>query len=103
LCRYFYKLRSDILKGISPMVLYQMYASGPGVPTAGTVIIENRPAPTLHRGQSITDSSTHKACELYVAYLEEMLTSAAGVVNAAQDRFAESFARSMTRPPSSPT
>jgi len=85
LCRYFYKLRSDVLKGISPIIGYGLASFGPGTPAVGTLNVINRPSPTVHRGQPIKNADVRHLCELYVTYLEEMVTSAASVINAVQD------------------
>jgi len=86
LCRFFYQLRTDILKDIGPLVGFVLASMG-DAPKVGTVTIEDRPLPTQHRGLVISDTSTFHLCSLYVAYLEEMVNSASTVTFAVEDRW----------------
>jgi hypothetical protein len=87
LCRFFYQLRTDILKDIGPLVGFVLASFGDDAPKVGTVTIQDRPTPTLHRGQPIKDSSTFNLCSLYVAYLEDMVNSASSVIITVEDRW----------------
>ena len=87
LCRFFYQLRTEILKDIGPMVGFVLASFGDSAKKVGTLIIQDRPLPTLHRGQPINDTSTQHLCSLYVAYLEEMVNSASSVIFAVEDRW----------------
>ena len=87
LCRFFYKLRSDILKGISPMIGIVLASQGQSALSVGSVVIPDLPSPTMHRGRPIEDSSMLNLSRLYVAYLGEMFESAGSVVLEVQDRW----------------
>jgi hypothetical protein len=80
LLRWFYKLRTDILKGITPPIAIVIGSSGRNAVRPGTVTVEDRPPPDVHRGESIQDYLTIDLCRLYVTYLEEMVESAAVVI-----------------------
>lgn len=87
LCRFFYKLRSDVLKGISPLIGIVLATHGQSAVSVGSVVIPDLPSPTVHRGKPIEDASMLHLCSLYVAYLGEMFESASGVVIEVQDRW----------------
>jgi hypothetical protein len=73
LLRWFYKLRSDILKGIVPLIGFVIGSSGRGDLYAGAITVPDRPPPNIHRQQSIQDCAMINLCRLYVAYLEELV------------------------------
>jgi hypothetical protein len=87
LCRYFYTLRTDIVHDIDPLIGTVLASYGHNTPPVGAVLIPDRPSPTMHRGRPIADTATDHLCSLYVAYLEEMLTSATSVIWEVQDRW----------------
>jgi hypothetical protein len=86
LCRYFYELRSKILKNIDPLVGFVLAAWGEGSPTVGTIVIDDVDVPTEHRGQPIADTSTINLCRTYVVYLHEMFDSFTPMVWPINDR-----------------
>jgi hypothetical protein len=87
LCRFFYELRTDVLHGGVPNIGFVIGSAGSKAPPVGTVRRIDRAAPTEHRGEPIEDASTLNLCRLYIAYLEELLASAADVVWQIQDRW----------------
>jgi hypothetical protein len=87
LLRWFYKLRSDILKGIEPLIGFVIGSSGRGDLYEGAITVSDRPPPNIHRQQSIQDCTMINLCRLYVAYLEELVASAELVIAQVQDRY----------------
>jgi hypothetical protein len=87
LLRWFYVLRSDILKGVEPQIAILLGASGQNAPVAGAITVPNRLPPDVHRNQRMTDTTVLGVCRLYMAYLEEMFDSFAEVAWAVHDRF----------------
>ena len=85
LCRFFFLMRRDIIHGGVPDIGYVLSAAGVNVPEPGTIRVTDRPLPTEHKGKRIEDSSTINLCRLYLAYLEELVTSVADVVWQVQD------------------
>jgi hypothetical protein len=86
LLRWFYKLRSDILHEIDPLIGVVIGSSGNEDLYRGAITVPDRPPPNIHRQQSIQDRTMINLCRLYVAYLEEMVNSAAVVITQVQDR-----------------
>jgi hypothetical protein len=87
LCRFFYKLRTDVLHGGVPTISFVLGSSGPNAPAPGTIRVVGRAVPTEHRDEAIEDTSALNLCRLYIAYLEEMFASAAEVIWPVQDRW----------------
>ncbi len=80
-------MRRDIIHGGVPNIGYVLFATGVNVPVPGTIRVTDRPLPAGHRGKPIEDSSTLNLCRLYIAYLEELVTSAADVIWQVQDQW----------------
>jgi hypothetical protein len=87
LLRYFYELRTQILKGIAPQIGILLAGFGPSVPRPGSISIEGKPLPEMHLGKPIADTSMENLCRLYSIYLERMHTSLGTVVWEIQDRY----------------
>lgn len=87
LCRFFYELRTDLLKKTGIRFGIVLGAAGQNVPAAGDIKVYNVALPTMHRGESIQDSSVRDMCHLYVAYLRQVVESAAPVVYKVRDAF----------------
>jgi hypothetical protein len=100
LCRFFHKMRTDIINGGVPNIAYVLHAAGVNVPKPGTLRVTDRQLPTEHRGKPIADTSTLNLCRLYVAYLEGLVTSAAEVVWPVQDRWMAEQQAATSSPPS---
>jgi len=90
LLRWFYELRSDILKGIAPLVGIVLGSAGRDALRPGAVTVSDRPPPNVHRGQSIEAREMLPLSRLYIAYLEEMVESGAVVIWEVYDRYAAS-------------
>jgi hypothetical protein len=90
LLRWFYELRSKILKGIVPMIGIVIGSVGREDLWPGAITVSDRPLPEVHRGHPIPDPSVIDLCRLYVTYLEELVESAAVVIWEVQDRRIES-------------
>lgn len=104
LCRFFYVLRTDLLKKTEIRFGVIMSAAGGGAPALGSITVYNVALPTEHRGKPI-GSSVRDMCHLYVAYLRELVESAAPIVWKVHDEFiaARSGANSPAAPPGSGT
>jgi hypothetical protein len=83
LCRFFNTLRSAILKDVEPQIGIRP-SSPAGV--AGEVIVD-LPMPTSHKGEPIHDPTLQGCCELYVEYLQGMVTSATPLIQEVQERW----------------
>jgi hypothetical protein len=86
LLRWFYTLRSDILKGIFPMVGIVLASVGREDLYPGAITVNDRPPPDIHRKQHVKDRKMITLCGLYVTYLEEMVESATPVVVQVDDQ-----------------
>jgi hypothetical protein len=92
LSRYFYGLRTDVLKGITPSISVVLASFGTkpdGTPVepVGALLTRERPFPTVHLGQPIDPPTAEHLCRLYFEYLERMVASFDVVVWEVQDRF----------------
>jgi hypothetical protein len=90
LLRWFYKLRSEILKGIDPLIGIVLGSVGREDLWPGAITVSDRPLPDVHRGQAIPDPSVIDLCRLYVTYLEELVDSGAVVIWEVHDRHIKS-------------
>ncbi len=88
LCRFFYALRTDLLKKTDPRFGIVLAAAGENAPAVGTITVYNVALPTEHRGRSLDGSSVRDMCHLYVAYLRELVGSAAPIVWKVHDEWA---------------
>ena len=80
LLRWFYKLRSEILKGIVPSIGIVIGSFGHEGLWPGAITVPDRPLPEVHRGRPIEDPTVIDLCRLYVTFLEEMVESSAAVI-----------------------
>jgi len=87
LCRFFYALRTDLLKKTEIRFGIVVSATGDNVPAAGFINVYNAALPTQHRGKPVDGSSVRDMCHSYVAYLQELVESAAPVVWKVHDEF----------------
>jgi hypothetical protein len=111
LCKFFYKLRSALLKDIAPMpgvVMASVHvkgATGPlsftfdpakgggfagypdAIPRGPVQLEESYPKPRFHRGKSVEGVDLRELSRLYVAYLDELLQSARPVIASIQARW----------------
>jgi hypothetical protein len=87
LCRFFYALRTDLLKKTDIRFGIIVGAAGAEAPAVGTITVYNVALPKEHRGTSIDGSSVRDMCHLYVAYLRELVESAAPLVWKVHDEF----------------
>lgn len=102
LCRFFYALRTDLLKKTGIRFGIVLGAAGQNVPAVGDIKVYNVALPTMHRGESLQGSSVRDMCHLYVAYLRQLVESGAPVVFKVHDAFLASTAGRGTRWPGSP-
>jgi hypothetical protein len=102
LLRWFYVLRSNILKGIAPLIAVVIGASGQDAPLPGMVSVPDSPPPDSHRKQPIQDRTVVGACRLYAAYLKEMVESSAEVIWAVNDRHLAKLRASNIESPGNP-
>lgn len=87
LCRFFYGLRTDLLKKTEIRFGIVLAAAGQNVPAAGDIRVYNVVVPAMHRGESLQGSSVRDMCHLYVSYLCQLVESAAPVVYKVHDAF----------------
>jgi hypothetical protein len=87
LCQFFADLRTGIVHNTDPLIGFVLATAGQSNSRPGSIIVQDRPPPTMHRGRPIEDVSTLQLSALYVAYLEEVVDSATPVINAIQDRW----------------
>lgn len=87
LCRFFYALRTDLLKRTEIRFGIVLGAAGQNVPAVGDIRVHNIALSTMHRGESIQGSSVRDMCHLYVAYLRRLVESAAPVAYKVHDAF----------------
>jgi hypothetical protein len=83
---WFYRLRTELLKDFDPAIGVVVSAAGSKAPAPGTVTVHGWPPPTMHKLEQIHDTTTINLCRMYLAYLEEMVAAAAGVIWQVQDR-----------------
>ena len=75
LCRFFYQLRSQLLKGIRPLIAIVMASTGAtSDKVVGDMSLDELDLPKTHRGETLgPDLKLVDICRLYVDYLAEML------------------------------
>ena len=88
LCRFFYALRTDLLKTTDMRFGIILGAAGVNAPPVGAITVYNVALPTEHRGKSIDGASVRDMCHIYAAYLKELFESAAPIVWKVQDEWA---------------
>ena len=94
LCRFFYVLRSQLLKGITPLIATVLASTGASSDKEiGDLSLVEQRLPKTHRGETIgADLKLVDLCRPYVEYLAELSESAIPVILEVQAHFETSEA-----------
>jgi hypothetical protein len=93
LLRYFYKLRSDILKNVSSSIVVTLAATGITEKMPGDITVEGAALPESHLGRPLTSTKAKDLAQLYVAYLRRLLDSGSPIVWQVHDKWTQSQQR----------